>query len=615
MEALEESVLRKKRAKEEEQGGSAKRKKVLKFEQLYLEHLPNAEFYERSYMHRDVVTHIAVAKTDYIITASVDGHVKFWKKQPEGIEFVKHFRAHVGPVVGLAVTSDGTTLCTISSDRSVKVYDVLNFDMINMFKLPYVPYACEFVSVKGSGRTVLACSSKTSPTIYLYDANGDSKPLHEINLHKSPVKIIKYNEVFGNAISIDDKGMVEYWSAATRAFPDNLQFQFKTDTDLYEFLKCKTTPTSLSFSKDGTFFAIMGQDRFVRVFRYLTGKLYRKYDETLATAGKIQKEEDSPYKLDTMEYGRRMTVEKELEAAYQSSFHETSQEDASVIAACNVIFDESGNFIFYSTMLGIKMVNLVSNKVVRILGKGESGSRFLNLALYQGKSLGSVVTENYQSNSKYDPTLFCTSFKKQRFYMFTKREPIEADAQTGAGRDVYNERPTKEELSLASKPSRRVAKSATIHTSRGDIHIKLFGEECPKTVENFTVHSKNGYYNNCTFHRVIKNFMIQTGDPGGDGTGGVSIWGGEFEDEFSRDLRHDRPFTVSMANAGPGTNGSQFFITTVACPSLDGKHTVFGRATKGTDVVSDIEKVKTDKGDKPLEDIKIISITVNFTDD
>jgi len=123
---------------------------------------------------------------------------------------------------------------------------------------------------------------------------------------------------------------------------------------------------------------------------------------------------------------------------------------------------------------------------------------------------------------------------------------------------------------------------------------------CPKTVENFTQHSKNGYYNNLIFHRVIKNFMVQTGDPfgtlthftwllcysnsnwyAGDGTGGESIWGKDFEDEIHPKLKHDVPFTLSMANAGANTNGSQFFITTVPLPHLDGKHTVFGRVTKG----------------------------------
>lgn len=102
----------------------------------------------------------------------------------------------------------------------------------------------------------------------------------------------------------------------------------------------------------------------------------------------------------------------------------------------------------------------------------------------------------------------------------------------------------------------------------GDVHLRLFGKECPKTVENFCVHSKNGYYNGHLFHRVIKGFMIQTGDPTGTGTGGQSIWGGEFKDEFCSTLKHDRPYTVSMANAGPNTNGSQFFITVLPTVGL-----------------------------------------------
>ena len=261
-------------------------------------------------------------------------------------------------------------------------------------------------------------------------------------------------------------------------------------------------------------------------------------------------------------------------------------------------------------------------------------------------------------------------------------------------RDVFNEKPTGDELVVADEgaaagaPVSVLPRGAIIHTTRGDVWVKLFPEECPRTVENFTTHARNGYYDGILFHRVIKGFMLQTGDPlgapfcflgwwppspngtgpwcvesclgcgafphhdgtvcgarkrAGDGTGGQSIWGGEFEDEFSRNLRHDRPFTLSMANAGaalppfrqhqletmscrflavhglsghaehhdigvaswscnallrlcvpagPGTNGSQFFITTVPTPWLDNKHTVFGRVVKGTDVVVNIEKVK-----------------------
>ena len=181
---------------------------------------------------------------------------------------------------------------------------------------------------------------------------------------------------------------------------------------------------------------------------------------------------------------------------------------------------------------------------------------------------------------------------------------------------MFNEKPLAEEMvsaaSLAATASTSLARTAIIHTTYGDIHVKLFPDECPRTCENFTVHSRNGYYDNLIFHRIIKGFMLQTGDPLGDGTGGVSIWGGEFEDEITRDLRHDRAYTLSMANAGPNTNGSQFFITTVATPWLDGKHTVFGRVVKGADVVHSIEKAKTDPNDKPMVDIKMMNITLAF---
>ena len=193
--------------------------------------------------------------------------------------------------------------------------------------------------------------------------------------------------------------------------------------------------------------------------------------------------------------------------------------------------------------------------------------------------------------------------------MFTRREPEDPEGDDQIGRDVFNEKPSKEDLALAEREAKGpLPRIATINTSYGEIRLKLFPDECPKTVENFATHAANGYYDGVIFHRVIKGFMIQTGDPLGDGTGGTSIWGHEFEDEFNKALKHDRPFTLSMANAGPGTNGSQFFITTAPATWLDNKHTVFGRVEKGMDVVQGIEKVKCNSDDKPLMDIKIISI-------
>jgi len=152
-----------------------------------------------------------------------------------------------------------------------------------------------------------------------------------------------------------------------------------------------------------------------------------------------------------------------------------------------------------------------------------------------------------------DPTLVCTGYKRSRFYMFTRSEP----EHKSGDRDIFNERPTREEQSIAtsttgakSGPS-PIANSATIHTTMGDIHLRLFPQQAPKAVENFVGHARSGYFENLIFHRVIPKFMIQTGDPLGDGTGGTSIWGDEFEDEFSDDLKHDRwAFSLKCKSQG-----------------------------------------------------------------
>lgn len=151
---------------------------------------------------------------------------------------------------------------------------------------------------------------------------------------------------------------------------------------------------------------------------------------------------------------------------------------------------------------------------------------------------------------------------------------------------------------------------AVIETNKGTIVFRLFADKAPKTCENFTLLANRGYYDGVTFHRVIDNFMIQGGDPTGTGRGGESAWGGTFEDEFHPDLRHDRPGIVSMANAGPNTNGSQFFITLVPTPWLDNRHTVFGEVIEGMDVVREIGKVKTGPGNRPVEDVVMEKVRV-----
>ena len=166
--------------------------------------------------------------------------------------------------------------------------------------------------------------------------------------------------------------------------------------------------------------------------------------------------------------------------------------------------------------------------------------------------------------------------------------------------------------------------TATLHTTKGDIEIELFDERAPRTVENFvglatgerawedpqTGEEVEGepLYDAVPFHRVIDGFMIQTGDPEGTGRGGP---GYTFDDEFHDELRHDSAGTVSMANRGPDTNGSQFFITLDAQPHLDDRHAVFGRVTDGMDVVSEIGSIETDPNDEPVEEVLLESVTVH----
>ena len=149
---------------------------------------------------------------------------------------------------------------------------------------------------------------------------------------------------------------------------------------------------------------------------------------------------------------------------------------------------------------------------------------------------------------------------------------------------------------------------AHMKTNHGDIDIELFEDKAPLTTKNFIDLIEKGYYDGLTFHRVIDGFMIQGGCPQGTGTGGP---GYKIRDEFHPELRHDGPGVLSMANAGPNSGGSQFFITLAATPWLDNKHAVFGKVVKGLDVVQKIGKVKTGGQDRPAEKVVMESITLS----
>jgi len=154
--------------------------------------------------------------------------------------------------------------------------------------------------------------------------------------------------------------------------------------------------------------------------------------------------------------------------------------------------------------------------------------------------------------------------------------------------------------------------SVTLHTDLGDLKIEVFCESVPKTVENFLALCTSGYYDGCLFHRNIKNFIVQTGDPTNTGKGGTSIWNRKFEDEIRPTLKHNGRGVVSMASSGPNTNGSQFFITYTRLPHLDTKYTIFGKVIDGADTTLDaLEKLPVDEKYRPIQDVRIYSITIH----
>ena len=570
----------------------------------FMSAVPTAGLYEQSFMHADVVTHILVStETEFIVTISAgDGIVKFWKKLVQGIEFVKAFACD-SVVVDAAISVNGRDLAVLTNDKKLRLFDIETFNMLSLvsvspwFGAPQRPLVITYVSSSASIEQKLAITNDTTGAVTLFDLSlltemGKTYQPDVFSVHEAPVVLLKYSQAMDAIVSIDNEGFIEVWSPASLGIPERCSIESKFDTDLFELKKDDTRATSLAVSK--SHFVVATANGFIKIFRVRDCKLVKSIDETLDT---LMVAQNDPLQrivhLDPADFAARVEREQGLVGIVWES----------------VSFDETGELLIYSTIVGVKVLHWKSNQVLTVLGKVESSERFLNIALFQGRGKLRIrqMTAGGAGELESDPTLICTSLDKERFYLFTQQLP-------GEDRDVFNEAVRVSNKQTVAK--RRIAnvaqsKGATIYTTMGDIEIELFQKHCRKTVENFATHSRNGYFDSVIFHRVIKGFMIQTGDPLGDGSGGTSIWGAEFEDEFHPDLKHDKPFVVSMANCGPNTNGSQFFITTVATPWLDNKHTVFGSVVKGMEVVKAIESLETDDNDRPRgEDVKILSVKI-----
>jgi peptidylprolyl isomerase domain and WD repeat-containing protein 1 len=534
-----------------------------------LEEIPSSAHYHVSFMHRSTVTHVVSSRRHgYVVTACADGIVKFWKRTSAEamdekllstnninkaevpstpcLEFVKSFTAHAGPVLSLCVDHPSEdTVASIGQDGLLKLYDVSTFDATAMIRTEQSFGSAACFLQDAAKDLLLAVSDANNGNVYVYSITT-LQLVQTLSLHSKPVTALAYNSKHRCCVSADQQGILEVWDTtsgsreghvigATCSLSNN-QFEYKSkmDTDLYKLAKKNTYARCISMSDN--YFVVYGEDHRIRIFRLSSGKVVVRYDERLD----VYASDKAKYNMDSIEFGKRAATDREMAAQ-------------TTLPSDLVKMDPSEKYLFISTLIGIKVIEWQKNKVVKTIGKADASQlRYLSFCLCLGDAkLNQQMQLARGSGSKIamgdrkvaqDALVVVLGYNQRRFYVFSHVDPLKDDENAdSAGRDVWNEAPTAQERLLGSEGNAgRGANQATsfskaiLRTTMGDIHIKLF-PDVPKTIENFCGHARSGYYDNVIFHRVIQGFMLQTGDPLGDGTGGESIWGGEFEDEFVRE--------------------------------------------------------------------------------
>ena len=465
------------------------------------------------------------------------------------------------------------------------------------------------ISVVPAGSILLFSGTNLSPD-----------PIQIITYHAAPVTAMAYHASKQWIVSGDVSGVLEVWnvpfysssiedggdSVGQRQQQRQLPFESKLDTDLYTLMKKKTyaidiavseggmtngTNGSSSISENHGNFAVYASDRKIRLFTFNGCKLVCIYDERLKIYDEIlsSKKSSSTLGIDMIEYGKRKALEREMEDTYLlsggvSTNPSTKVSYSTVMPSSEgshhqhicISFDNSGQYLLLPTIVGIKVINIQTHRVVATVGKGDASAlRFLHVCLCPGDAKinqqmhlarmggSSAAIRHDGSVGPNDSILIALAYGKRRFYAFSHHDPlfsshdqVEPGEEVILARDILNEAPDASDLLEATHlgrssnndepPILTTASKAILRTTHGDISIKLF-KDTPKTIQNFVGHAQSGYYDNIIFHRIIPGFMIQTGDPLGDGTGGESIWGGEFEDEIRRELRHgESAFHVSL---------------------------------------------------------------------
>ena len=619
-----------------------------------------------------------------VVTGDENGMVKIWKRCSSSkgcLEFVKSYKSHLKPITAIAVDTVNDKAASVGKDGKIMVYDLKAYDCDNVVNTGeelglaacYVGRSGNYIAVDKARDYSIGIYSVASSDADKHAGissvnNAVASPAAVVKIHVSTVTGMVYDFAKGCVVSVDDKGFIEYWNAGigddgsvddVGKFPNSLAFSSKFDrsTDLLKLAKKKIPIVSVCYSSKARLFAVYAGDEKIRVFDFDKGTIVVKLTDEIdkltkgssSSGGVVNLGND--IKIDGISLGKRVAVDREVRSSSVMKI-DSYAAGKGTYQRLTMCFDFPGTHLLYPTLQGVKVVQIPTGVVSRVICSGDAalnrfvgvmvcdvdfkGSRQIDMDVdYRAKKYGggsrgggsnkrakiddggggNASSDGNSAGSVHDPVVITTSFNSKRIYCVSNLSVTNDKGDVvDQGRDVFNEPPDREDaINLGSNvrgKSDDIGREAVLRTTMGDIHVKLFGEECPRTVENFCKHGKDGYYDRTIMHRVIKGFMVQMGDPQGDGTGGESIWGGEFEDEFHRDLRHDRSFTLSMANCGKDTNGSQFFITTVPTPWLDGKHTVFGRVYKGMDVVSSIEQVNTDHLDRPTKDVLILSMDI-----
>ena len=520
-----------------------------------LQDLPNSSSYYESWMHLSPIKYVFMYHDllNILCTISIDGILQLWALPK--IEFIKKMQMHSGitdasinkeTIISIyAREGEGTTNVKLTNLTTLDVF--LSIDI----KKPYSH------CVKSLYNIILA-----STNIDIYSLDGDF--LNSISIHEHQISCLLYSQPLDVILACDISGTIGVYSTMPPHQPANLHWKMKLKTDLYLLNKLKTHATAAVTSNDGQICAFVCMDQHVRVFDLMSGKCL----------------------MDVLV-------------------------DCDVKSQC--AFDHSDHYLFIPTNKnGIICTVIKQSKdleIIREYGKSD-GVHFNKIAIHQHIK-ADLTFELATSNNPtlhdmltIDPVLI--GIANNRFYVFNNSDPLQEDRNHENEKQIEPEPvPNKSELINVPKI---LPKFVILHTSQGDITIQLYGDYAPKMVYNFTELIKRGYYKNMTWHRIVKGFMIQTGDPNGDGTGGASIYGEPFKDEIG--LRHDA-YSVSMANNGKDLNTSQFFITVRECSWLNEKNSVFGKVIDGIDTVHAINDMETDENDMPKQRIKLIDCTIS----